>query len=293
MAQPLITVVVPSYRPLPGHLHALHTSLEAQTLQDFEVVVVDDGSPEADYSPLSGSRYRILRQPHNRGPAVCRNVGAAAARTSLLFFTDTDCTLAPGALAVAHAALADHPIVVGDTRTRVETWFGRLVALLGFPGGGCIGFHQVWRVDADGTAYSFSSCNVAFRRQTFEALGRFPESFPVAGGEDTVLARRAVEAGTPPHYRRDQVVWHVEKPGLRGFIRWQLVRGRGNYHIRQHVSRVRGYLWLRVWTFKNSFVAAGWRDALPVALLLGLSVALQGIGYYREKARMRRAARTS
>jgi len=218
MAEPRITVVVPSYCPQAAHLHALHASLAAQTLQDFEVVVVDDGSPEANYAPLAGAHYRVLRQPHNRGPAACRNAGAAAARSPLLFFTDTDCTLAPETLAVAHAALARHAIVAGDTRTRIETWFGRLVALLGFPGGGCIGFHRVWRVDADGTAYSFSSCNVAFRRATFEALGREPADAVHAGDLCAIAGIGEVEIGDTiahPEHRTPLPAIAVEEPTIR------------------------------------------------------------------------------
>jgi len=287
-APPTISVVIPSYQPKGDELDALYQSLCAQSLQDFEVIVVDDASPAPDYSRLTNPRFRVLVQPQNQGPAAARNRGAAAARSDKLFFTDTDCTLAPETLAVAHGRLEEDAIVAGDTITKTSTLFGRAVALLGFPGGGALGFHQVWRVDAQGHTRSFSSCNLAFRRPVFEALGRFNESFPVAGGEDTVLARHAIETGHTIRYAPEQIVYHVEKTSLGDFIRWQRTRGRGNFYIRQHVPEVGGYLRLRLWTFRNSFRAAGWKLAPLVALLLVLSVGFQVLGYRQEKRRVAR-----
>jgi GT2 family glycosyltransferase len=284
-----ISVVIPSYNPPPEHLAALYGSLLTQTCADFEVVVVDDGSEHADYGLFQDVRFRVLREPH-RGPASCRNIGAAAARYGALFFTDTDCELDPGALQCAVVGLARDGAVAGNTITRVKTFLGKAIALLGFPGGGILGFDRVWRVDSEGHARSFSSCNVAFRKSLFEAMGGFNETFPVAGGEDTVLARKLVEAGHRIRYQPGQIVYHVDKRDLRGFLRWQLTRGRGNYYIKQHVPEVGGYLRLRVWTFKNSLVQAGPLYALPVLALITISVCCQIIGFQQEKMRQRRTS---
>ncbi|MFM1921729.1 MAG: hypothetical protein RLZZ303_3363 [Candidatus Hydrogenedentota bacterium] len=283
---PAISVVVPSYNPDARLFARLYHSLCEQTYASFEVIVVDDASPSADYALLQDKRFRLLRLEKNAGPAAARNAGAAAARAPVLFFTDTDCELAPDCLAAMADAIASESILVGDTRTRVETAFGRAVALLGFPGGGALGFDRVWRVDAHGYTRSFSSCNLAFRRECFEALGRFNEDFPVAGGEDTVLARKAADAGIRIRYVPGQVVYHVEKSSLRDFLRWQIVRGRGNYHIHRHVPEVGGYLRLRVWTYANSMRAAGLLYALPVTLLWVLSMLYQTLGYRLEQRRI-------
>ncbi|MBI1319597.1 MAG: glycosyltransferase [Candidatus Hydrogenedens sp.] len=290
MIPPPISVVVPSYNPRPEHLRALYESLLAQTWTHFEVIVVDDASPEADYALLQDERFRVVRQPENRGPAAARNRGAAEAKHDWLFFTDTDCTLAPDCLERVSAGLAHDAIIMGDTRTRVETLFGRCVALLGFPGGGALGFHRVWRVDEAGYTRSFSSCNLAFHKALFESLGRFNETFPVAGGEDTVLARHAVETGHRIRYAPHQIVYHVERPDLRGFLRWQIIRGRGNYYIKRHVPEVGGYLRLRIWTYKNSLVTAGPLLAFPVTVLWALSVVFQSIGYRMEAKKNRTPA---
>lgn len=285
---PPISVVIPSFQPDPELFSRLYQSLLVQTHPNFEVIVVDDASPSADYGILKDGRFQVLQMQRNGGPAAARNAGAVAARHEYLFFTDTDCELAPDCLEHAVRHLEFDDILMGDTRTRVETPFGRAVALLGFPGGGCLGFHQVWRVDPEGYTRSFSSCNLAFRRSVFESLGKFNEGFPVAGGEDTVLARHAADTGHRIRYVQEQVVYHVEKKSLQDFLRWQIIRGRGNYYIRRHVPEVGGYLRLRIWTFRNSLREAGWRYAVPVTFLWVLSVFYQSVGY-RVEARRQRA----
>ena len=80
-------------------------------------------------------------------------------------------------------------------------------------------------------------------------------------------------------------VFHVERSGLRSFLRWQWTRGRGNYYIKQHVPEVGGYLRLRLWTFANSFRAAGPLYAPLVFVLLVLSVSTQILGMRAEASR--------
>lgn len=286
---PRVTVVVPSYNPAPELLGELYASLLRQTLDAFEVVIVDDGSDSKTvYEGIQDSRFRILYQGRNRGPAACRNRGAGAAESEYLFFTDTDCTLAPDTLERVVDGLHDGVILMGNTITRVNTRFGRAVALLGFPGGGILGFDQVWRVDAEGYTHSFSSCSLGFRKTVFEALGGFDATFPVAGGEDTVLAWQAVQAGCRIRYLPEVHVYHIEKTSLVRFIRWQITRGRGNYHIKRRVGNVGGYLRLRFWTLKNSLKAAGFAYALPVLMLWFLSVYYQLKGMFLESRAERR-----
>ena len=282
--KPELTVIIPSYNPNPLLLRALYESLLNQRFKAFEVVIVDDASTNApDYATIRDPRFRVLRQHRNRGPAACRNLGAKASESEYLFFTDTDCELDPETLKQVAEGLHQSAILAGNTITRAVTPIGKSVALLGFPGGGIIGFDKVWRVDTDGYTTSFSSCNLACRKTVFEALGGFDESFPVAGGEDTVLAWKALRSGCRIRYLQDMMVFHIEKSTLKDFFRWQITRGRGNYHIKRHVGKVGGYLRLRLWTFKNSLHAAGFRYALPVLALNMLSVFLQINGMMLEK----------
>ncbi len=285
-----ISVVIPSYNPEPGLLRTLYDSLLQQSHQDFEVIIVDDASEHTCYNFLEDARFRVICRDENSGPAACRNAGAEAATSEYLFFTDTDCELHAEALAQCMAHLPHEDAIMGNTVTKVETWFGKAVALLGFPGGGILGFDRVWRVDADGYTNSFSSCALAIKKSVFNEMDRFNETFPVPGGEDTVLARKMAESGRKIRYLPSQTVYHIEKKTLRAFLQWQLVRGRGNYYIKQHVPEVGGYLRLRVWTFWNSLCKAGPLYAPLVLALILLSVYYQVKGFRIEKRRVEERA---
>jgi len=286
----MISVIVPCFNARADHLHALYDSFRLQTQPGGELIFVDDGSTECHYAEvLHDPAVRVVYKERNSGPADARNTGALNAAHNILFFTDADCRLGPDTLRVALDAIADEHILAGDTVVEAVTRFGRLVAFLGFPGGGAIGFEHVWRVDGRGYTNSISSCNLAIHADVFRQVGCFDPTFPVAGGEDTVFAKTAVAHGFKIKYVKQQKVYHTEVAGLRRFLAWQITRGRGNYHIKRRLGRIGGFFRLRMWSFKNSLKHAGvWAPA--VLALIILAVAYQSYGYRREKKKNVKAA---
>ena len=92
MSTPAVSVVIPAFR-VAGYIAETLDSVLAQTCQDFEILVVNDGSPdtEALRAALAPYRERILyiEQPQG-GPSKARNTAIAAARGDLLAFLDGD-----------------------------------------------------------------------------------------------------------------------------------------------------------------------------------------------------------
>ena len=91
MAQ--VSVIIPVYN-IEQHLRQCLDSVAGQTLQDLEVICVDDGSTDTSPTILTeyarrDSRFQILTQP-NAGPGVARNTGLARARGEYLIFLDSD-----------------------------------------------------------------------------------------------------------------------------------------------------------------------------------------------------------
>lgn len=89
---PRVSVIIPAYRAARYISDALE-SVFSQTFQDFEVIVINDGSPdtpelEAALQPYAG-RLRYLKQP-NRGVSAARNCGIRNSRGELLAFLDSD-----------------------------------------------------------------------------------------------------------------------------------------------------------------------------------------------------------
>lgn len=105
MSNPLFSIIIPTYnRP---HLlpRAVQSALE-QTLDDLEVIVVDDCSPEPVTLP-EHPKLRIIRQPENKGISAARNAGAKAARGRWISYLDDDDELLPHTAQVSLEAIAN------------------------------------------------------------------------------------------------------------------------------------------------------------------------------------------
>lgn len=114
----LISVIIPCYT----HLHFLPEAIDSvltQTIPRFEIIVVDDGSPDpvaAVVAQYPGVQY--IRQP-NRGLSAARNTGVEASRGEYLVFLDADDRLLPEHFAHALRTFELYPdvaMVLGDFR---------------------------------------------------------------------------------------------------------------------------------------------------------------------------------
>ncbi len=107
---PLVSVIVPVYE-VEAYLPACLASLFAQTLTEFELILVDDGSPDGcgalcDAAAAGDPRVRVIHRP-NGGLSAARNSGLAIARGSYLAFVDSDDTVHPDYLKALYTACAE------------------------------------------------------------------------------------------------------------------------------------------------------------------------------------------
>lgn len=89
---PNVSIIIPAYNVAPLIGETLD-SVFAQTYKDFEIIVINDGSPDTEefervLQPYL-NRVRYLKQ-ENRGASVARNAGLRAARGELIAFLDAD-----------------------------------------------------------------------------------------------------------------------------------------------------------------------------------------------------------
>jgi glycosyltransferase involved in cell wall biosynthesis len=101
MTQPSVSIVIPAYNTAPFIAETLR-SVVAQTVTDYEIIVVNDGSP--DTTELEGAvapfrdRIRYIVQ-ENRGLSAARNAGIRAARGDFVALLDSDDVWEPDYLA--------------------------------------------------------------------------------------------------------------------------------------------------------------------------------------------------
>lgn len=184
--RPLVSVVVPCF----NHGEYLEESVDsvlAQTFQDFEIIVVNDGSTDPGtievLRSLSRPKTRVIHQP-NRGLPAARNRGIGEARGRYVCCLDADDTLEPTYLEKAVWMLETKPDV-----GFVYTWVRRFGEETG-----------TWYTDSFSLSnllqYNHISVAAVFRRVAWERVGGFWEAMR-PGLEDWEFWIHLAAAGFP------------------------------------------------------------------------------------------------
>lgn len=127
-----VSIVIPVYNTPKPYLKQCMKSIQNQTYDDFEVVIVDDGSGREtaailDDVSVEDDRFRVFHC-NNRGVSVARNYGMRQARGEFLTFIDADDFIEDNMLERmlelqekhnADVVMCHHDRVVGDDRMAV------------------------------------------------------------------------------------------------------------------------------------------------------------------------------
>ncbi|MEP9410713.1 MAG: glycosyltransferase family 2 protein [Candidatus Brocadia sp.] len=116
---PKVSVVIPTYNR-PEFLSSAIASVLNQTFQDFEIIVVDDGSkdntPEV-VNRLNNKKIKYIRNEINKGEAGARNTGIMNSNSEYIAFLDDDDEWLPEKLALQVDLLKNSPTKVGVVYT--------------------------------------------------------------------------------------------------------------------------------------------------------------------------------
>ncbi|MBA4291113.1 MAG: glycosyl transferase family 2 [Pseudomonas sp.] len=108
---PKVSVVIPVRNGIAYIAEAINSVL-SQSFQDFEIIVIDDGSTDGDYNFLTSTDPRIrLFHLDGRGVSTARNTGLRAAHGELIAFLDADDVWFPGKLQAQASYMQAHPEV--------------------------------------------------------------------------------------------------------------------------------------------------------------------------------------
>ncbi len=106
---PKLSIIIPTWNS-EDTIAACLFSVFAQTMTDYEVIVVDDGSTDHTIKKCIPFTDRItLMAEEHRGSNPTRNRGRTAARGEFLLFLDSDLVLRPDTFQKLLGALAEHP----------------------------------------------------------------------------------------------------------------------------------------------------------------------------------------
>jgi len=202
---PRVSVIIPVFNAAATVGETIESVLR-QTFDDYEIIVVDDGS--TDRTPQVLGRYQdrihMIRRP-NGGISVARNSGVAVSRGEFLAFLDGDDLWVPDFLARTVAALDDDQncvmaftdlvIVDSDGRELKTSLVGdraeRAPTLEDL-------FARLWPIMPSA---------VLMRRSAFNQSGGFSEEFRTYGYEDVYMWMRARELGQFAYISERLVVW--------------------------------------------------------------------------------------
>lgn len=225
-----LSVIVPAYRRIRETERLLESF--AASVVDFEVVLVDDASPEPIGPAVEKFRNRIdlvvERQPRNQGPAAARNAGVRKAKHDILAFTDNDCVVDPTWARRMHRFMQDAPPKIAGVG-------GRVLALGDDLFSHYYTYHKILDPWLDHGRWLYVvTANAAFRRTAIEEVGCFDDAIRVPGGEDPGLCFKLLERGYRLEYHAEAVVFHDYRASVRDFVRTFFRYGAGCRHQADH-----------------------------------------------------------
>ncbi len=208
-SNPFISVIMPTYNRADAiGLTLKHMAQQTLPLDQFEVIVVDDGSTDKTPEIVTGVAWPFTcsyLQQQNKGAAAARNLGAQKAYGEWLVFLDADMVTTPGFLEQHIRGLIDHApgtLVIGRVRSwppSRQFWHERVID----PESVGKDYGELSRKVPFYLAYS---CNLSISRRCFLSLDGFDETFTAF--EDTDLAYRAMQHGHDLWYQSTALAYH-------------------------------------------------------------------------------------
>ncbi|MBU1167739.1 glycosyltransferase family 2 protein [Patescibacteria group bacterium] len=180
-----ISVIIPTYNRAKN-ISELLEILDKQSLSknDFEVIVVDDGSTDKTKEKLEGIKKKVsfdlsVVYQKNQKAAKARNAGIRIAQSPIVAFVDDDCFPARHWLEMILKYFDENNDAAGVEGCTVTTEAKNI----------CTHFVE------NKTGGQYITCNIAYKKSVLEKVGLFDEGFTQMHREDSELAFRVLKEG--------------------------------------------------------------------------------------------------
>lgn len=211
---PFFSIVIPVYNGGSAFCRCLQ-ALAGSTFQDWELLVVDDGSSDGSAALAQACAAAVLETTGQVGPAAARNLGARPARGQYLYFIDADCAVHPDTLARSAEILRADPQLDAlfgsyDDEPGAANFIAQYKNLF---------HHYIHQNSREDAATFWTGCGV-IKRSRFLALGGFDvERYRRPSVEDIELGHRLCQAGGRIRLARQVQVKHLKAWTLAGLLR--------------------------------------------------------------------------
>lgn len=212
------SVVVPVYNR-PAEVDELLDSLTRQSVKNFEVIIVEDGSTEKSDKLVNKYQQKLHLQyffKNNEGPGLTRNYGAQRARGKIIVFFDSDCIVPEKYFELVTAALAKKtldayggPDMAHPSFTKVQKAINYSMTSF-FTTGGIRGASQ--KMDK----FHPRSFNMGYTQEVFNKTGGFGE---MRFGEDIDMSYRILENKFTTGLIPEAAVYHKRRTNFRQFFK--------------------------------------------------------------------------
>lgn len=212
------SIIVPVYNR-PDEVDELLQSLCEQTVKDFEVIIVEDGSinPCKDvcnkYAGILSLHYYAKE---NSGPGQSRNYGAERANGKYVIILDSDVVLPSGYLQAIEEELAQQPCEAFGGPDAAHPDFTPVQKAISYSMTSFFTTGGIRGGKAKLDKFYPRSFNMGIRRDVYQQLGGFTK---MRFGEDIDFSYRIVKAGYQPRLFPEAWVWHKRRTDFRKFFR--------------------------------------------------------------------------
>ncbi|WP_068472350.1 glycosyltransferase [Saccharicrinis aurantiacus] len=213
---PKYSLIIPVYNR-PQEIDELLSSLTEVSFNDFEVVIVEDGSTLSSDLICKGYRNKLNITYHyqkNTGPGLARNTGASLAKGDVFIFFDSDCLIP-----------SDYFEAVEQQIDKIDCFGGPDMAHQSFsPIQKAISYSMTSTLTTGGIRggkkkldkFYPRSFNMGIKRNVFEALKGFRD---IRFGEDLDFSLRIVEGGYKAVLIEDAGVFHKRRNNMKSFFK--------------------------------------------------------------------------